>query len=92
MGLLLTPYFFMLQYFDLIALEGLLGGSGLGCAVVVEFIFPFISDLGMIGGALYLVAGISFMSGDKHAFKIAVVANVLALQAAFWPIIPLIVT
>ena len=92
MGLLLTPYFFMLQYSDLIAAEASLLGSGLGCAVVVEFIFPVISDLGMIGGTLYLVAGISFMSGDKHAFKIAVVANVLALQAAFWPIIPLIVT
>ena len=92
MGLLLTPYFFMLQYADLMGAEAALGGSGLGCALVVEFIFPVISDLGMIGGALYLVAGISFMSGDKHAFKIAVVANVLALQAAFWPIIPLIVT
>lgn len=93
MGILLTPYFFMLQYTDLIAAEAALGGSGLGCALVVQFIFPFISDLGMIAGAMYLVAAISFMSkNDKYAFKIAVVANVLALQAAFWPIIPLLVT
>jgi len=93
MGLLLTPLFFMETYIPLKLAEEALGGSGLGCALVVEFIFPFISDLGMIGGALYLVAGISFMSSkDHHAFKIAVVANVLALQAAFWPIIPLIVT
>jgi len=87
MGLLLTPLFFVELYYPLIAAEG----AAAGCALVVEFIFPFCSDLGMISGILFLVAGIGFLSDDKHSFRIAVVACVLALQGAFWPIIPLFI-
>lgn len=92
LGMLITPVLFMDLYIPLMEAEAALGGSALGCEAVVVFIFPFISDLGVVAGALYFVAGIGFLSDDKRAFSIAIVANVLALQSSFWPIIPLLVT
>jgi len=92
LGMLVTPFFFIYLYEDLILAEASLGGSALGCEAVVVFIFPFISDLGVIAGVLYVLSAIGFITGDKKAFMIAIIANVLALQSSFWPIIPLLVT
>ncbi|MFW9785628.1 MAG: hypothetical protein ACFFFB_25320 [Candidatus Heimdallarchaeota archaeon] len=91
-GIIITPLFFMMLYEPLIAAEEALGGSAFGCAVVVVYIFPFISDIGVIAGVMYALSAIGFISGDKKSFTIAIVANVLALQSSFWPIIPLLVT
>ncbi|MFW9823939.1 MAG: hypothetical protein ACFFE4_13425 [Candidatus Thorarchaeota archaeon] len=92
LGIVLTPLFFIYLYEPLIAAEASLGGSAVGCAAVVVFIFPAISDMGVIAGVMYALSVIGFISDDKHTFKIAIIANVLALQASFWPIIPLLVT
>jgi hypothetical protein len=93
LGIFVTPLLFMYLYEPLIAAEAALpGDSAIGCETVVVFIFPFISDLGIVAGVLYALSGIGFISGDKKTYMIAIIANVLALQASFWPIIPLIVT
>lgn len=92
LGLILTPILFILTYGPLEAAEFALGGAGLGCAEVVKFIMPIVSDIGIIAGGLYAVSAIGFLSKNKYAFPLAVVANVLALNASFWPIIPTLVT
>lgn len=92
LGIFVTPLLFIYLYEPLIAAEAALGGSALGCEAVVVFIFPFISDLGVVAGILYALSAIGFISGEKKTYTISIIANVLALQASFWPIIPLIVT
>ncbi|MFX0034908.1 MAG: hypothetical protein ACFE9I_04610 [Candidatus Hermodarchaeota archaeon] len=93
LGIVLIPIFFIMTYQPMIIGEEALGTlSGLGCAVVVEFIFPFISDIGIIAGVLYLLSAIAFIQDDKRAFTLAIIANVLAIQSAFWPIVPAIIT
>ncbi|MFX0057556.1 MAG: hypothetical protein ACFE85_11310 [Candidatus Hodarchaeota archaeon] len=93
MMIVLTPIFFMILYEPMIVGELDLGTpSGLGCAVVVEYIFPIVSDIGIIGGILYLLSVIGFLQEDKKAFTLAITGNVLALLCAFWPIVPAIIT
>lgn len=56
--------------------------------VIVRFIIPFLNDLGMIGGVLWALAAYGFYHARKWAWPLAVVANVLALQGSFFPMIP----
>ncbi|MFX1479631.1 MAG: hypothetical protein ACFFCI_16030 [Promethearchaeota archaeon] len=71
LGILITPVLFMRLNIPLMEAEAALGGSAIGCEAVVVFIFPFISDLGVIAGTLYFIAGIGFISDDKRSFSIA---------------------
>lgn len=56
--------------------------------VIVQFIIPLLSDLGLIAGVLWAVAAYGFLSNTRWAWSLAVVANVLALQGSFFPMIP----
>jgi hypothetical protein len=56
--------------------------------LIVMFIIPFLSDLGIIAGVLWAVAAYGFWSDTRWAWPVAVVASVLALQGSFFPMIP----
>lgn len=56
--------------------------------VIVKFIIPFLTDLGMIAGVLWALAAYGFLLQRQWAWSVAVVANVLALQGSFFPMIP----
>jgi hypothetical protein len=56
--------------------------------LIVMFIIPFLSDLGIIAGVLWAVAAYGFWSDNRWAWPVAVVASVLALQGSFFPMIP----
>lgn len=56
--------------------------------VIVKFIIPFLTDLGMVAGVLWALAAYGFLQQRKWAWSVAVVANVLALQGSFFPMIP----
>ncbi len=56
--------------------------------IIVRFIIPALSDLGIIAGVLWAVAAYGFAIRKQWAWPTAVVANVLALQGSFFPMIP----
>jgi len=62
--------------------------AGSGCDAIIIGFFPIMADFGVIAGVLYLLSAIGFYSELDWAFYVAVVANILALQGAFWAMIP----
>jgi hypothetical protein len=63
-----------------------------GCQLMVGLILPIVSDLGIMAGVLYLICAYGFVTNSKWAFPSAVIANVVALVASFWPMIPAMAT
>nr|MBN1228382.1 hypothetical protein [Anaerolineae bacterium] len=55
---------------------------------IVKFIIPALNDFGIIAGVLWAVAAYGFLSKARWGWPVAVVANVLALQGSFFPMIP----
>jgi len=62
--------------------------AGSGCDAIIIGFFPIMADFGIIAGVLYLLSAIGFYSEKNWAFYLAAIANVLALQGAFWAMIP----
>ncbi len=62
--------------------------AGSGCDSIIVFFFPVIADISVIAGLLYLISAIGYYSDLDWAFYLSVVANILALQGAFWACIP----
>lgn len=63
-----------------------------GCEVMVGLILPIVSDLGLLAGFIYLISALGFFEDASWAFPAAVIANVMALNASFWPMIPAMAT
>ena len=55
---------------------------------IVQYIFPALNDISVIAGVLWGLAAYGFWSRRSWAWSVAVVANVLALQGSFFPMIP----
>jgi hypothetical protein len=63
-----------------------------GCQLMVGLILPIVSDLGIMAGVLYFLCAYGFVTNSNWAFPSAVIANVVALVASFWPMIPAMAT
>jgi hypothetical protein len=61
-----------------------------GCEILLKYLMPSLSDVGMLAGTLYLVAAYAFWKQSGWGFKLAVVANVLALQGSWFLNVPLL--
>lgn len=59
-----------------------------GCEILLKFLNPAMSDLGMIGGVLFLISAYGFFTKRKWAFLVSVIAIVLALQGAWFINVP----
>ncbi|MGD2158576.1 MAG: hypothetical protein PVG32_16980, partial [Anaerolineales bacterium] len=59
-----------------------------GCEILLKYIQPAMFDLGVLGGALYLVSAYGFFSRRKWAFLLSVIATVLALQGSWFINVP----
>ncbi len=81
-----TLVLFIRWYDPVIAAEIAAGRPDEG--VIVQYIFPFLSDLGVLAGVLWAVAAYGFGTRRPWAWPLAVVASVLALQSSFFPMIP----
>ena len=55
---------------------------------VIEYILPLFVAFAMIAGAMYLVSAYGFFNKKQWAYAVATIANVIALQFSFWPMIP----
>jgi len=79
-------YFFLKTYHPLLAAQEIRCGEG--CVMVITYLLPAFTDVGIIAGILYVIAAIGFFKKAKWAYVVAVTANVLALWTSFWPMIP----
>jgi hypothetical protein len=59
-----------------------------GCEILLKYVNPAMSDLGMIAGVLFLVSAYGFFTKKIWAFLLSVVAIVLALQGAWFVNVP----
>jgi hypothetical protein len=59
-----------------------------GCATILEYVMPFLSDLCLLGGVLYAVSAYGYFAGAGWAFPLAVIANVLTLQGSWFVNVP----
>lgn len=59
-----------------------------GCEILLKYIHPFLTDLGLLAAALFAVAAYGYFSKQKWSSLLAVVGIVLALLASFFVNIP----
>jgi hypothetical protein len=59
-----------------------------GCELLLKYLMPGLGDIGIIAGVIYLLSAYGFFTHRTWAFKLAVVANVLALQGGFFLNVP----
>ena len=64
--------------------------AGVGTDAIIVAFLPIIADFGIISGILYLLCGMGFYYETEWAYPTAVIANIFALLAGFWPFIPAI--
>ena len=88
LGIVLNYWFFLSYYKPLIAAQQEICGPG--CVMIITYLLPAFTDIGMIAGALYAISAVGFFSKEKWAYTAAVIANVLALWTSFWPSIPIL--
>jgi hypothetical protein len=58
------------------------------CRLVAPFFIPTFACIGILGGMLWLTAGVGFFQKKRWAYNVGVIAVIIALFASFWPNIP----
>jgi len=58
------------------------------CRLTAPFFLPAFAGIGIVGGILWLVAGVGFFQRKNWAYSVGVIAVVITLFASFWPNIP----
>ena len=59
-----------------------------GCEMLLKWIMPALSDLGIVAGVLFAAGAYAFFLKKSWAFPLLVIANVLALQATWFINVP----
>ena len=59
-----------------------------GCEILLKYLMPALSDLGILAGVLYAVSAYGFFTAAGWAFPLVVIANVLALQGGWFINVP----
>ena len=77
-------YLFQNWYFRGMAAES----AEPGCEILLKYIHPALTDLGLLAGALFVVAAFGFFRKEKWAFFLSVVAIVLSLQGSWFINVP----
>jgi len=83
-GIIGTMLLFMSWYQPAMAAEA----AEPGCEILLKTLMPALGDVGIIAGVIYLLSAYGFFTHRSWAFKLAVVANVLALQGGFFLNVP----
>ncbi len=58
------------------------------CRLVSPFFIPLFAVFGILGGMLWLTAGVGFFGKKEWAYSVGVIAVVITLFATMWPNIP----
>lgn len=83
-GIIGTMLLFMSWYQPAMAAEA----AEPGCEILLKTLMPALGDVGIVAGVIYLLSAYGFFTHRTWAFKLAVVANVLALQGGFFLNVP----
>ncbi len=59
-----------------------------GCEILLKYIFPIMTDFGILGGVLFAVSAYGFFTKKNWAFFLSVVALVLALLGSWFINVP----
>jgi hypothetical protein len=59
-----------------------------GCEILLKVLMPALSDFGILAGVLYAVSAYGFFTAAGWAYKLAAIANVLALQGSWFINVP----
>ena len=59
-----------------------------GCEILLKYLHPFLTDVGMLAGVLFAVSAYGFFTARKWAFFLSVIAIVLALQGSWFVNVP----
>jgi len=59
-----------------------------GCEILLKYLHPFLTDLGILAGVLFAVSAYGFFTSRKWAFLLSVIAIVLALQGSWFVNVP----
>jgi hypothetical protein len=59
-----------------------------GCEILLKYIHPAMTDLGIVGGVIFLVSAYGFFNKKNWAFLLSVIAIVLSLQGAWFVNVP----
>jgi len=86
LGIVGTLLLFVQWYNPVIAAEVAAGRPDE--ATIVRYIFPALSDIRVIAGVLWGLAAIGFGRRKPWAWALGIIANILALQSSFFPMIP----
>ncbi|MCP4761880.1 MAG: hypothetical protein GY870_08860 [archaeon] len=95
LGIVLSLVIFVISYEPMQQAEanslaaGLLGAEG--CILAVEYILPFICDLGVASGVLFAACAIGYLQDEDWAFPASVLAIVWGL-ISFWAMVPAMAT
>jgi len=85
MGVFLSYLFIFLHLENILAAET---AAAQECRLTAPFFIPAFAAVGIMGGILWLVAGMGFFQKKKWAYSVGVVAVVINLFANMWPNIP----
>ncbi len=84
-GIFLSYLFIFLHLANILAAET---AAAQECRLVAPFFIPLFAVIGILGGMLWLVAGMGFLQKKEWAYSVGVIAVVITLFASFWPNIP----
>lgn len=84
LGVFGTIYLFMNWYFPSLSFEA----AEPGCEILLKYIFPALSDVGILAGIIYAVSAYGYITGASWAFSTSVFALVLALPSTWFINVP----
>jgi len=84
-GVFLSYLFIFLHLDNIISAET---AAAQECRLVAPFFIPAFAVIGILGGMLWLTAGVGFFQKKEWAYTVGVIAVVITLFASFWPNIP----
>ena len=84
-GVFLSYLFIFLFLDNILAAET---AAAQECRLTAPFFIPAFASIGIVGGILWLVAGVGFFQKKKWAYSVGVIAVVINLFANMWPNIP----
>lgn len=89
LGLVLYPLIFLDQYIPMMDAEAAKGGvDGAGCRDIVQWYYPFMTDIGIIAGMIFLMSAYGFHKKEDWAYTGSIIATVMFLFSSFWPMVP----
>lgn len=84
-GVFLNYLFIFLHLDNIVSAET---AAATECRLVSPFFIPLFAVIGILGGMIWLTAGVGFFGKKEWAYPVGVIAVVITLFSSFWPNIP----